>query len=206
MNLLTHIPNEGQDISLVWRRDGFELYLDQNTALNTYKECASLKTGALFRLVGQLVFGSHEKDKVMTEFGSVPSCKPSVNALLTSIISWYCHLQNDCKNLYSCDVVTAKGKLAEDLINKEYSFPIIVALSSSAHIANAVEQALQTTRQLSSFRQNKLIQAALVALQESEVKSKCLGELEELKSRLYQFAGLWGRQEAMNFQAVGPKP
>lgn len=123
-----------------------------------------------------------------------------------TFISWYCHLQNDCKNLYSSDVVAAKGKLAEDLLNKEYSFPIIVALNSSAHIANPVGQALQKTQHLSTFRQKKLLQAALEALQESEVKSKCLGELEELKSKLYRFAGLWGRQEAMNFQPVGSKP
>lgn len=123
-----------------------------------------------------------------------------------TFISWYCHLQNDCKNLYSCDVVTAKGKFAEDLLNKEYSFPIIVALNSPAHIANPVGQALQKTQHLSSFRQKKLLQAALEALQESEVKSKCLGELEDLKSKLYQFVGLWGRQEVMNFQPVGSKP
>lgn len=141
----------------------------------------------------------------MSEFGSVFNA-PERNALLTSI-SWYCHLQNDCKNLYSCDVVTAKGKLAEDLINKEYSYPIIIALNSSAHIANAVGQALQKKQQhLSSFRQKKLCQAALTALQESEVKNKCLGELDELKSKLYQFVGLWGRQESMNFQPVGSKP
>ena len=140
----------------------------------------------------------------MSEFGSVFNAFERI-ALLTST-SCYCHLQNDCKNLYSCDVVTAKGKLAEDLLNKEYSFPIIVALNSSAHIANAVGQALQRKQHFGSFRQKKLHQAALEALQESEVKSICLGELEELKSKLYQFVGLWGRQEAMNFQPVGSNP
>jgi hypothetical protein len=32
---------------------------------------ASLKTGALFRLVGQLVTGSHVHDESMTKFGYV---------------------------------------------------------------------------------------------------------------------------------------
>jgi len=43
--------------------------LDRKTALAVYKERASLKTGALFRLVGQLVTGSHVKDDVMSCFG-----------------------------------------------------------------------------------------------------------------------------------------
>lgn len=74
-------PNKGQDISLVWRRDGFELCLDQSKALSIYKECASLKIGALFRLVGQLVFGSHKKDEAMSQFGSVFWCTQKECAL-----------------------------------------------------------------------------------------------------------------------------
>jgi geranylgeranyldiphosphate transferase len=64
---LTRYP--GQDDSLVWRRYGFDLSVDRETALATYRECASLKTGALFRLVGQLVTGSHVKDDIMSSFG-----------------------------------------------------------------------------------------------------------------------------------------
>ena len=60
---------KGQDMSLVWRRDGFEHTLDQESALDIYRHSAYLKTGALFRLVGQLVFGSDEKDKVMSQVG-----------------------------------------------------------------------------------------------------------------------------------------
>jgi geranylgeranyldiphosphate transferase len=43
--------------------------MDQESALALYRECASLKTGALFRLVGQLVTGSHVKDEAMSSFG-----------------------------------------------------------------------------------------------------------------------------------------
>jgi len=59
----------GQDISLVWRRDGFENFPDQESALKAYRHCAYLKTGALFRLLGQLVFASHEKDELMSKVG-----------------------------------------------------------------------------------------------------------------------------------------
>jgi len=59
----------GQDISLVQRRDGFDNCLDRECALATYRHCAHLKTGALFRLVGQLVFGSYEKDDLMSQVG-----------------------------------------------------------------------------------------------------------------------------------------
>jgi geranylgeranyldiphosphate transferase len=59
----------GQDISLVWRRDGFPDFPDQKQALETYRHSAYLKTGALFRLVGQLVFGNHEKDELMSQIG-----------------------------------------------------------------------------------------------------------------------------------------
>ena len=61
----------GQDISLVWRRDGFEDCTDRESALKTYRQSAYLKTGALFRLVGQLVYGSHEKDALMSQVGCV---------------------------------------------------------------------------------------------------------------------------------------
>lgn len=59
----------GQDISLVWRRDGFENCPDRESALKTYRNSAYLKTGALFRLVGQLVSGNHENDAIMSQVG-----------------------------------------------------------------------------------------------------------------------------------------
>jgi geranylgeranyldiphosphate transferase len=61
----------GQDDSLVWRRDGFGAHPDVSSALSAYQACASLKTGALFRLVGQLVTGTHEMDDIMSDFGYV---------------------------------------------------------------------------------------------------------------------------------------
>ena len=42
---------------------------DQESALKLYRHSAYLKTGALFRLVGQLVFGNHDQDEVMSAVG-----------------------------------------------------------------------------------------------------------------------------------------
>ena len=56
-------------MSLMWRRDGFMHTLDQESALNIYRRSAHLKTGALFRLLGQLVSGRDEKDEVMSQIG-----------------------------------------------------------------------------------------------------------------------------------------
>ncbi|ATZ50193.1 Bcpax1 [Botrytis cinerea B05.10] len=172
---LTQI-HKGQDESLVWRRDGFDKGLDRAAALTRYRECASLKTGALFRLIGQLATGSHEKDQLMSDFG------------------WYCQLQNDCKNVFSSDVVAAKGALAEDLANGEYSFPILVALYSSPRIKTAVEKAL-SARQGGEFKEH--VHNAAMILQEDEVRGLCLGELAILRENNSIFASVWGRKEGM---------
>ncbi|THC98864.1 hypothetical protein EYZ11_001642 [Aspergillus tanneri] len=76
---------QGQDISLVWRRDGLRslpTHADDRAA--AYRKMASLKTGALFRLLGQLVLEDKSADQTMTtlayaiprrDFGSMaPFC------------------------------------------------------------------------------------------------------------------------------------
>lgn len=58
---------EGQDLSLVWRRDGlaaFPTLPDERVA--AYQRMASLKTGALFRLLGQLVLENQSLDETLT--------------------------------------------------------------------------------------------------------------------------------------------
>lgn len=63
---------EGQDISLVWRRDGLQsLPLRHEERVLAYRRVAYLKTGALFRLVGQLVSEDHSNDELMTRVGYV---------------------------------------------------------------------------------------------------------------------------------------
>lgn len=62
--------HEGQDISLVWRRDGAKaMPKTKNECVKAYRHGASLKTGALFRLVGQLVTEDKSKDELMSRVG-----------------------------------------------------------------------------------------------------------------------------------------
>lgn len=114
---------------------------------------------------------------------------------------WYCQLQNDCKNVFSSDVVTAKGALAEDLINGEYSYPIIVGLYSSPPIKAAIENAFNRKRSNKADSAAAIHQGVL-ALQSEEVRNVCLQELDNVRQRNQQFAVLWGRQETMVLSAA----
>lgn len=61
---------EGQDISLVWRRDGLASFPDaHDERVMAYRRMASLKTGALFRLLGQLTLENRSMDETMTRIG-----------------------------------------------------------------------------------------------------------------------------------------
>lgn len=180
---LTQI-HKGQDISLVWRRYGFHDCNDRKTALHMYRDCASLKTGALFRLLGQLLFESHEKDELMSQVG------------------WFCHLQNDCKNIYSGDVVAAKGALAEDLVNGEYSYPILVALYGSPETQNTIRKALGASKKDEQRTAEDRFHNALVILQADEVKGVCIQELDSLKDQVSIFAAAWGRTEKMSVKSI----
>jgi hypothetical protein len=61
----------GQDMSLVWRRDGLESFpADHNERVAAYKEMAQLKTGTLFVLLGRLINdGGKDLDDLLTRFG-----------------------------------------------------------------------------------------------------------------------------------------
>jgi geranylgeranyldiphosphate transferase len=117
--------------------------------------------------------------------------------LLTAALSWYCHLQNDCKNIYSANVITAKGVLAEDLKNGEYSFPVVLALYASPRASGIIKEAL-CGRGESVAARDKRIRAALTVLHSSEIKSACMAELELLKGKVSPFVITWGRQEKMD--------
>ena len=63
---------QGQDISLVWRRDGLSCFpVDKYEREDAYRRMASLKTGALFRLLGHLVMEDRSMDETMTQIGFV---------------------------------------------------------------------------------------------------------------------------------------
>ncbi|KAI0600761.1 isoprenoid synthase domain-containing protein [Biscogniauxia sp. FL1348] len=61
---------EGQDMSLIWRRDSLSSFpVAHDDRLTAYRQMASLKTGALFRLLGQLVLENRSMDDTMSKVG-----------------------------------------------------------------------------------------------------------------------------------------
>lgn len=108
--------------------------------------------------------------------------------------------------MFSSDVITAKGALAEDLANGEYSFPILVALYSAPEIRSAVSGAMcRSGKEAGPRHQERLGKAALM-LQKDEVRVVCLTELEALKTQNMAWASLWGRKEEMLVTAVKKVP
>ncbi|RYP42593.1 hypothetical protein DL767_000117 [Monosporascus sp. MG133] len=175
LELLMALQNilQGQDLSLVWRRDGLTSFQYQaGERVMAYKNMAVLKTGTLFVLLGRLLNdGGHDLDDLLTRFG------------------WYAQLQNDCKNIYSAEYATSKGAVAEDLRNGELSFPVIIALSEDSS-RQLVEKALNSHAE-------EDIDAALGALQSRPVKEACMKELQDASHGLEKLALLWGRRERM---------
>ena len=97
-------------------------------------------------------------------------------------------------------MIKAKGALAEDLVNGEYSFPVIVALHSSLPERVVVQQALGEKGEVDPALLDQRHQAALAVLQAKEVKDVCMKELDSLKRQVPQFAAIWGRQETMTLK------
>jgi geranylgeranyldiphosphate transferase len=57
----------GQDLSLIWRRDGLNSFpTTAEERMAAYREMVSLKTGALIRLMGQLALEDKSKDRTLT--------------------------------------------------------------------------------------------------------------------------------------------
>ncbi|RAK97740.1 terpenoid synthase [Aspergillus ibericus CBS 121593] len=166
---------EGQDLSLIWRRDGLSsLSTNPEERVAAYCKMASLKTGALFRLLGQLVMENKSMDETMTT------------------LAWCSQLQNDCKNVYSSEYAKAKGALAEDLRNQELSYPIILALEAPE--GHWVASALET----SSPRN---IRKALAVIQSERVRNACFTELKSASASVQDWLAIWGRNEKMNLKS-----
>ncbi|KAB8269732.1 terpenoid synthase [Aspergillus minisclerotigenes] len=163
---------EGQDLSLVWRRDGLSAFpVQPEERVAAYRQMAYLKTGALFRLVGQLVLENQSYDDTL------------------STVAWYSQLQNDCKNVYSSDYAKAKGAIAEDLRNGELSYPIVVALNApkGQYVVRALE-----------FRSPHNIRQALRVIQSDQIIRgpvdyllKCPGK--DIRRKLMQAFNEWLR-------------
>ncbi|KAL8646251.1 MAG: hypothetical protein Q9210_006239 [Variospora velana] len=133
-NILT-----GQDMSL-------------EDLVEAYRHSASLKTGSLFRMLGQLVFEDKSYDDAMSR------------------VRWYSQPQNDCKTIYSKDYAKAKGALAENLRNGEFSYPILPALGQPD--GSISEKALKS-------RSEANVKRALGVVRRDEIRGACLVELEE---------------------------
>ncbi|PFH59496.1 hypothetical protein XA68_12256 [Ophiocordyceps unilateralis] len=164
---------QGQDMSLVWRRDGLESFQYQgDESILAYKNMAMLKTGTLFILLGRLLNdGDDSLDDLMTRFG------------------WYAQLQNDCKNIYSPEYNGSKGAVAEDLRNGELSFPIVVALNDNS-CGPIMRRAFQS-------RAAADVEAALKSLQAPQVKRACIEALQQAGVGMEKMVSLWGRREKM---------
>jgi geranylgeranyldiphosphate transferase len=103
---------------------------------------------------------------------------------------WYSQLQNDCKNVYSSAYAVAKGQLAEDLGNGEFSYPLILAL-------NHPKGELVTRAMKSSSKRDA--QKALEVIQSASVRGVCLQELNDVGSSVQEFVEVWGRKEKMDY-------
>lgn len=94
-------------------------------------------------------------------------------------------------------MIASKGTLAEDLINGEYTFPMIVALYGSSTAQTIIKKAMEPSTEVSSQATTERHHAAVRLLQTDQVKSVCMQELESLKGQVSLFAAAWGRTEKM---------
>ncbi|OQE11234.1 hypothetical protein PENFLA_c076G01507 [Penicillium flavigenum] len=167
---------EGQDLSLVWRRDGLKNFpTAPSERAAAYQRMASLKTGSLFRLLGHLVLEDRSMDDTMT------------------LVAWYSQLQNDCKNVYSTEYAKMKGAIAEDLCNGELSYPIVLAMN--APDGHWVELALQSPSP-------RNVRNALRAIRSDKVHQMCMAELAESSSSIQDWLALWGRKEKLDLKST----
>ncbi|KAK9858056.1 hypothetical protein MYU51_018809 [Penicillium brevicompactum] len=165
---------EGQDLSLVWRRDGLGGFpISASDRAAAYRQMASLKTGALFRLLGHTVLGDDSMDETFT------------------MVAWHSQLQNDCKNVFSSEYAKMKGAVAEDLYNREMTYPIVLALDApdghwvSASLKNPSPQNVRN---------------ALKVIRGDYVRGVCTAELAESYTPVKEWLELWGRKEKLDIK------
>ncbi|OOQ86348.1 putative Geranylgeranyl diphosphate synthase [Penicillium brasilianum] len=166
---------EGQDMSLVWRRDGIGGFpIRAQDRVEAYRRMASLKTGSLFRLLGHLVLENDSMDETFT------------------VVAWYSQLQNDCKNVYSSEYAKLKGLIAEDLYNREMTYPIVLALDAPE--GHWVTAALESPSPHN-------VRNALKVIRSKHVRKICTAELERSGCSVKEWLELWGRTEKLDLKA-----
>ncbi|KAJ6179015.1 hypothetical protein N7519_009476 [Penicillium mononematosum] len=162
---------EGQDISLVWRRDGISAFpIATAERVAAYRRMASLKTGSLFRLLGHIVLENDSMDETLTT------------------VAWNSQLQNDCKNVYSSEYAKLKGSAAEDLHNREMTYPIVLALDApDGHLVTGGSR-------ISVASQYPVIRS-------DYVRNICMNELRKSGASVKEWLELWGRKEKLDLKA-----
>lgn len=81
--------------------------------------------------------------------------------------------------------------MAEDLRNKELTYPVVLALNSSngQWVARALE---------SPSPRN--VRRALRAIRSDEVRQECLAELQHSGASVQDWLALWGRKEKLDLK------
>lgn len=179
--VLHHVTaiHRGQDDALVWRRDR-RLPATCAEALRKYKQISDDVTGSLFRLCGQLVtWGSTTHDQQLT------------------LLGWQAHLQNDCKNLFSSDYFESKGAAAEDVLNGDLTYPILLAYYHGAGTDIDLLAATSTPRTSRNPRFSRALDRVHGVLQQEDVKGACLRELDAVTEKITALVDAWGRKERM---------
>lgn len=105
---------------------------------------------------------------------------------------WYSQVQNDCKNVYSSEYVKLKGSLAEDLRNKEITYPIVLALGVAD--GRSVAKALD-------YPSTRNMRQALQVIQGETVREMCMGELKRSSSGIEDWLQMWARKEKLDLKA-----
>lgn len=200
---------EGQDLSLIWRRDGLAGFpVDAVDRVNEYRRMASLKTGSLFRLLGHMVLENQSMDEALTLVAydftlSLPPSpflspslafvyRPSDTNSGMPMIRWCSQLQNDSKNLYSSEYAKLKGSIAEDLRNHELTYPIVLGLD--------VPEGQWVVRALES-PSSRNIRNALRVIRGDEVRKMCMEEMKRSGATVKDWLELWGRKEKLDLKA-----
>ena len=111
---------------------------------------------------------------------------------MTSLYSWYSQLQNDCKNVYSSEYAKLKGLAAEDLHDREMTYPIVVALGAPE--GHWVTKALELPSPYN-------VRNALKVIRSSYVREICTAELQRSGSSVKEWLELWGRTEKLDLKA-----
>lgn len=100
-------------------------------------------------------------------------------------------MQNDCKNVFSSEYAKLKGAVAEDLYNREMTYPIVLALDApGGHwVSNSLENPSPRN-----------VRNALKVIRGEHVRGICTTELAESGALVKEWLELWGRKEKLDIK------